>query len=331
MWLVFIFLTQTALAQSIWMDKSVDKVIWLEVQKPDYTKEYLGEDFYDSRQTTLATSVLFLSGQWRVSKPFAFRAEIPFASWGYKDYSRVFFITTYDYPTGTLDTLHFSGFSETGFGNPLAAVQLGGGTFPLLGEIGVRFPLARTEPAARLAETKLGGSYSNQALTASRTIDYDRLEAFLEDFWSFTAAAEYQFSGPSGAILRLRAAPVWTVSLNERARYEMLNNPFDNEVYADYSFQVGYQSTRLLLLTGVTSRSLLTAGENDLGEKTISHWGFAASYSIGHFIPGFHFRLPLDEQLSRDLDFVFGFHVGYALPGFSKILQRKPKEPELDV
>jgi hypothetical protein len=42
--------------------------------------------------------------------------------------------------------------------------------------------------------------------------------------------------------------------------------------------------------------------------------GFAANYEFDRFISAVHFRIPLEDDLQRDLDFVFGLNLGYRLP-----------------
>jgi len=48
--------------------------------------------------------------------------------------------------------------------------------------------------------------------------------------------------------------------------------------------------------------------------RTIHQLGLSASYTTGRFIPGILFRVPMDDDLSEILDFVFGINVGYRLP-----------------
>ncbi len=289
---------QTASAQSVGMGRSADRAVWLEVQKPNFTKEYLGGDFFDPPlKTTFATSVVFLSARWRISGPFALRTEIPFAGWGYD--SRTVIIPT---TLPALDTFRFPGFSETGFGNPLLGLQLGGKSSPLFAEISIRFPLARI----RVKPGQKVGSLGNSARAAGRVIDYDRTEAFWEDAWTLGAAAEYQLSAADGFLLRLRAGSVWILSIGDYSRFS------ENEFFADYGLQSGYQKHRFTLLGGITSRVLLSA-DYDLGysDRAIHHLNFVAGYSFGNLEPLLTFRIPVDDELRTDLDFVLGVSIGY--------------------
>lgn len=294
----FASLTGMASSQSVWLDKSAGRAVFLEIQKPDFpANPRLAESLNPGPEHTFTTVLLFLSARWRVSELLVLRGEIPFASWGYKDYAFVYFTTTYNYPTGVLDTTLFPGFSEEKFGNPLLGVQLGGPASPLSGEFALRFPLIQSKPGR-----KVGG---NWAAPFGALTDYDRFEAFLEDTWTFSAAAGYQFKTPSGFVLRLRSGLAFLVPTKDY---------LENDLYVDYASQAGCQFSRLELLAGLSGRYLVTENGMDFGARTIHQLGFSANYALGPFLPGAHFRLPLDDDLRRDLDFVFGVSVGYRLP-----------------
>ncbi|MCI0596524.1 MAG: hypothetical protein L0Z48_08275 [candidate division Zixibacteria bacterium] len=289
---------KTASSQSIWLDRGIDRAIWLEVQKPDFpTNPRLAEAFNPEPEHTFTTSLLFLSASWRVSELLVLRGEIPFASWGYKDYAFVYFATTYNNPTGVPDTAVFSGFSEEKFGNPLLGVQLGGPAFPLSGEFALRFPLIQSESMQKIG--------ANWAAPFGALTDYDRFEAFLQDMWSFNAAANLKHTGPAGLFLRLRTGLTFLVPTKDY---------LENDLYIDYASQAGYQFFRIELLAGFSGRYLVTEKSLDFGARTIHQLGVSANYEVGHFIPGAHFRVPLDDDLQRDLDFVFGLNLGYRLP-----------------
>lgn len=263
-----------ASAQSIWIDRGVDRAIWLEVLKPNFSEEFLtnGGFFSPPLKSTFATSAVFLSTRWRVSGPLLLRAEIPFVNVGFKGQPQF-----------------FGGTSENQFGNPFVGIELGRPDASSSGEIGVRIPIVDDEHpfSAQMA------SY----------IDFDRFEAFLPNVWTFTAMANVQFTGKTGLLLRLRAGPAFFLPTE--------SGP-DPELFGDYSVQAGYQANRATVLGGLSGRGWLT--ESDLSNRFIDQLGFAASYTFGNFIPGVHFRVPLDDNLSNYVDFIFGINVGYKLP-----------------
>jgi len=280
---LLLILTPAAFPQSIWLDRSVDKALWLEIQKPDFTDEYLGGGFFsEPLQTTFATASLFLSARWRVSGPLVLQAELPFINAGVKD-------QMYIDPFG--DTVQVDGGSENQFGNPLVGLEVGLPGSPLSGEFAVRFPIVDDEHEFS----------SSLGLFA----DYDRLEVFLPDIMTFTARANYRYRGPTGLLLQFRAGPAFMV---------VTEGGGDPELFADYSAQAGYQGNRVTVLAGLTGRALITESDLSFNERTIHQLGLSASYAFGNFIPGLLFRVPMDDDLGDILDFVFGINVGYRLP-----------------
>ena len=212
-------LTGPASAQSIWIDRGVDRAIWLEVQKPKFSKEFLtsGGFFSPPLKSTFATSAVFLSARWRVSGPLVLRAEIPFINVGFKDQTvYVFGIPQF-----------FDGTSENQFGNPLVGMEVGGLAFPLSGEFGVRFPVVDDE---HFFSSEIG-SY----------IDFNRFEAFSSNLWTFTAATNLEYKGPTGLLLRFRTGPSLFVPTESGS---------DAELFADYAAQAGYQYRNWSVLGG---------------------------------------------------------------------------------
>ncbi|MCI0330807.1 MAG: hypothetical protein L0196_07635 [candidate division Zixibacteria bacterium] len=271
----FLVLTELAFPQSIWIDKSVDKAIWLEIQKPDFSKEF--DPFVNS---TFSTSAIFLSARWRLTSSVLLRAEIPFVSADVGDRRRI---------GETADTIYDVGSSENQFGNPLVGIEVGGPDAPTAGEIGVRIPIVDDEHSF----SSLIGTYT----------DFDRFEAFVPKVVVLTAMAKIQYKGPTGLLLRLRVGPAFFIPI-ERAP--------EHELFGDYSLQAGYQFDRVTLLGGFSGRGLLS--ESNVGNRFVDQFGLAAGYRAGNFIPGVHLRFPLDVELNDFVDFVFGVNVGYRLP-----------------
>ncbi|MGH8005146.1 MAG: hypothetical protein ACRECJ_10545, partial [Limisphaerales bacterium] len=141
----FLVLSGLAPAQSIWLDQSADKAIYLEILKMSPK----GSD-----NLTFLTTTWFLSGRYPLSRgplKVTLMAEIPFANGGTKDYYDPFFDTT------------FSGESDATFGNPYLGAEVRGLNFPVSAELGLRLPLVSDS-----AELSLE--------TAGFT-DFDRFEA----------------------------------------------------------------------------------------------------------------------------------------------------------
>ncbi|MCI0693368.1 hypothetical protein L0337_15360 [candidate division KSB1 bacterium] len=133
-------------AQSIWLDRSQEKTLALEVLRPDFKNE--DNEFVRS---TNSGWVLFLSSRLPLSRIFYLVGDLPFASGSYEYESRR------------------SGFqkshSESIIGNPYLGVEIVEENVPVFGELGIRLPLT--------SEDNMLG-----AITGLYT-DMDRLEAFV--------------------------------------------------------------------------------------------------------------------------------------------------------
>lgn len=100
-------------AQPIWLDRSQDKTISLEILKPDFE----GDD-----RTTFATTAWFLSGRFTGRDRISWAYEIPFAHYG-------------------IDS-EFGEESKDALGNPYLGMEVHSKPFPFVGEFGFRLPLA---------------------------------------------------------------------------------------------------------------------------------------------------------------------------------------------
>ncbi len=283
--LLFLSLAPTTHSQSVWLDQTADRAIYLEIQKPNFTNEFLGGGlFTEPMKTTFATATFFLSGRFRLGGLLTLKAELPFTNAGLKDYTFIDFFG---------DTVHFDSYSENQFGNPLVGVEIGAPGSRFAADFAVRFPIVDDEHLLA----------SEFALVT----DYDRFEAFFPDIMTFTAGANYRYTGPTGLLINLRAGPAFMAVTEE-------GNDTDPELFADYGAQIGYQKDRITLMGGFTGRAIITEGDLSFSERTIQQLGLSGSHAFGNFIPGLLFRVPMDDDLGDILDFVFGINVGYRLP-----------------
>ena len=60
---------------------------------------------------------------------------------------------------------------------------------------------------------------------------------------------------------------------------------------------------------GITGRWYLTAPSGGAGENTFHQIGITAGPRVGRFNPAFHIRVPMDEDLSDFIDYVWGVSV----------------------
>lgn len=162
-------------AQSIWLDRSQDKSIGLEVMRPNFSAEEGDE---------VSGLLLFLSLRAPMTPQFRFVGELPFVRSSYE--SNSFFAR--------------SG-SQSTVGNPYLGFEIGQRGAPFLGEFGIRLPAA--------SEDKFG------AVLMGIVSDYDRLEAFIPNTVSITGMLNYCHREASGFALRLRGGPSLLLNTDE--------------------------------------------------------------------------------------------------------------------
>ena len=156
-------------AQSIWLDRSHDKTVSLEILKPNFE----GED-----NTTFTTSALFLSGRFPAKNKITAVLEIPFAHLGF-------------------DSEFGDNASENTFGNPYFGIEIHGANSPVFGEIGIRPPISPDD------DEDNGGA----AFVGLLTEFVDRAEAFVSNAVPISGAINYFHKNARGFVLRLRGRP----------------------------------------------------------------------------------------------------------------------------
>jgi len=182
---------------------------------------------------------------------------------------------------------------ETLLGNPYFGFEFGLSDSPTFFELGFRLPLAPDD--------------KEFASFIGVLSDFERLEAFASDLLMFSGRVNYQRRNASNIVFRLRGGPsLWVFVSDEE------DDPED-EIWLNYSMQVGYESDSFSVLGGLTGSYWVTQGDDDLIDRTVHQLGVAASLVQGKLRPGVHFRLPLnsgDDAILAGLDFVFGLSLG---------------------
>jgi hypothetical protein len=162
-----VFIPAPLRAQSIWLDRSHDKTLGLEVLRPNFKSEGNNE---------VSGLALFLSLRAPLSQQLSFVSELPFVHSNYA--SRSIFLR---------------GGSESTIGNPYLGVEIGRKDSPFFGEFGVRLPIT--------SDDKFG-----TALVGFLT-DFDRFEAFIPNTLPITGMLNYHHREASGFALRFRGGP----------------------------------------------------------------------------------------------------------------------------
>jgi len=173
--------------------------------------------------------------------------------------------------------------SQSAVGNPYLGARIQSSA--LTTRVGVRFPVASSDDGT--------------ALTSGRLADYDRFEAFLPDVFSVNAS----FAGPTqlseSFVLNIGGGPLLLLFTEDTGGDE-------SEIYAQYFLMPQYNGQYVTVKAGVTGRALMTESDLDFGERSTHQLGMAAALNHGTVRPGLHLRVPLDEGLSEDVDYILG-------------------------
>lgn len=251
-------------AQSIWLEPQSDRAVYLEVLKPSFE----GFDF------SFFTTSWYWSVRWPLRGNILLVAEVPFSNASVED----------------------TDMSGTAFGNVYLGIEGGGSESPIVGEIGVRVPLAPSEG---------DGGFAAEVSAFADLVD--RWEAFQSDVLSVHGAVNYRSRATPGLGLRVRVAPVLWIDTGD-----VLSD--DVEFWALYSAQAWYDGEKVTAGAGFSGRLLVTEDDADFGERTFHQIGMFVSLLFDRFQPGVQLRIPLDEDLSDLLNPSVSLSLGYMFP-----------------
>jgi len=219
----------------------------------------------DGFDQELLSAAFFLSGRGAVSPRISVVGELPFA----RHKSTYLYFGPFDNSASTI-------------GNPYAGVELRIASGPAFLEFGVRPPLASQDETL----AKYTGNVS----------DVTRWEAFTSDQFAVVGAFNIREVTSSNIAFRLRVSP--TVALPTGN-----NNAAETRLYAIYSFQVGYQGTKLRVGAGMSGRTQITDeadpsffgyGGANIGGRSLSQFELHADFLPGRIRPGLDLHVPLD-------------------------------------
>lgn len=210
------------------------------------------------------SAAFFLSGRVAVSPRLSVVGELPFAR--HKSTYFIFFP---------------SDVSSSTIGNPYAGVEYKLGSGPAFLEFGVRPPLAQDDELL--------------AVFTGYAADVARWEAFTPDRFAIQPAFNVREITPSKIALRLRVSPTVTIPTG--------NSSEKTKLYGIYSFQIGYEGSKVRIGAGMGGRAQITDepgvtsldffGFGNLGERTASQFGLHADFLSGRIRPGLDLHLPL--------------------------------------
>lgn len=220
------------------------------------------------------TSVLFLSSETKIGETIDLVVDVPLVNVDYDE------------------SFPYAGDNETLIGNPYIGLEARlnerDAATTTIGRVGVRPPLA---PDDKWEASFIG----------FLTCPY-RLEALVPDLWSFTFGGGFGIEQDSGFRLKSNVDAVILVPTRDGA---------DTEIYLNYNLTAWLRASDLKFGAGVGGRWHASGGDPDFGESSLHQLGFAGVVDLGVVQPGLHLRVPLDDDLSDWIDYVYGFSLSF--------------------
>jgi len=226
---------------------------------------------------TLLNSVWFLSGHFQTSDRISIMVDLP--------------IVQMDVDSD----IHPSDEDQTLIGNPylglVQSIPLADSSQLWLVGIGARIPLASDEkwPAVSMGWVTM----------------YNRFEAFVPDLASVNLRLGY--------LQMLESGLKYTINVDGALMIPTKDGD-DTELFIDYNASILLPVDKVSLSCGFAGRMFATADDGDFSEITAHQLGFAGTYDFGTLKPGFNFRLPLDDNLTYVIDYVYGLSLTYNVP-----------------
>ena len=210
------------------------------------------------------SGVFFLSGRTRLSSGTSLVGELP-----YLRHASSFLGTDFNGFEIMVET------SSNTIGNPYLGIEapLGG---PAFVEVGFRPPLASDE--------------EGDAVFAAILTDVTRVGGFLPDYASFQAAINLREVTESKIAYRARLSPMLAISTESSGE--------DPELFALYSFQIGYHGPAARVGAGMSGQTLITEDSGNLGGRSRNHLEIHADFLPGAIRPGLDLQLPIGFEAS---------------------------------
>jgi hypothetical protein len=250
-----VVLPSVARAQSLWLDRLRPNAVQLEILKPEFS----GDD-----DLTFFSTAWYLSGRAEFSPALHGVVELPFA---------------------TASLADDPGFAGDGaiVGNPYLGVEFGSSTSGVLGEFGVRPPLATSKFVTSIV-----------ALFA----DTERWSAWIDE------------AGVVRAGFRMRTKPDDTgLWFEGRIAPELWIGSDASEVWATYGATLRLDRPAVRMGLGVSGRISFEALSEEFGAATYHQFELAGDFGKGRVRPGVSLRMPFDNDLGEVVDAVYGVGV----------------------
>jgi hypothetical protein len=270
--LILIILPSSLFSQSIWQKPSDEGSVRLEILKPSF------EYFYGNLNTRLLNMVTYLDFRTRLDKGLYLVTQIPFSN---VDCEQICIV----YNGRSVK----KNVKSSSIGNPYVGFDFGETRDTITSSVGIYFPFT--------SETH------TTAVLSGQISDQDRAESFGIESLYIIGKLYRNIWISSQKLVRLGIGPSLEIPCVDDSGNREL------ELYAHYDAQVWMESKVITIGTGLSGFFWLTPDHFDLEDNTLHQFGFSACINTGRVYPGLHFRIPLDENLSVYLNYVYGINL----------------------
>lgn len=264
------FLAGISYSQSPWLNETRLSSITFEWDKPMFDNRT-----FDNDDVTAATSVLFITGRFRVSDDFRLVAELPISHFGYDGNN----------PFGGDDNSTNIGNIYAGF---ISDINLSDPYQHAFVELGVRIP---TAPSPNTND-KFG-------INTGLFSEVDRREAFTTDSWAIPLIFNYVTSVSDPFALKFRLGTIYDIYVDD------LEN-LDNEFHLLYGATTMYRIPTFEAYAGFLGRNRYIGNDPDFFDDGFTQVRAGIARPFGNITPGIYARLPLGDNYNQFINFAYG-------------------------
>ena len=264
----------STLAQIEWLNPEGRPGLQFEFTAGSFDKTYFGDDSYF--QVTFPTSSWFVTGRGQFSPNISGIFELPAFFAKYK----------FDNGAGGPGSTSQSHF---GFANPYFGIEVGKEGSSPLWNIGLRPPV--------ISERNMAWAGSSQFISSHRVF------AYINRVLTVSTNLGYRHVAPSGFGLRTTIGGQLAIP-----------DEGDIEIFADLATNFWYRTSKLRLMTGLSSLCVVTESDIDFTDRLITSVSFSADITLGQVEPGLHVQFPIGDNLSETINNMYGVHIAYHFP-----------------
>lgn len=185
--------------------------------------------------------------------------------------------------------------NETDIGNPYVGAGFVNTDNGVSFDIGVRLPLA--------PNFNISNPNDNLGLFTGLLVENYNIGKYTPETFSITSQIKYRWQNSSGLIVKVGGGPDVIFPPDDA----------DAEFFLNYHSQLLYGTEDFRIGAGFTGLLIVSESDISFGDRTIHELGIISAYDFGNVEAGAYLRVPLDEEISADLNFVLGLNLLFSL------------------